>query len=109
MDFTQLFVYIFGKLARNHGIADLIITSRILSGLQDSPGFRGMKSSAVDIGLSSPKTPRSTSKRSSMIQSGPTTPKTPRSLSKRALVFTREDSPLKMTFVAVDKEGNNTI
>ena len=40
-----------------------------------------------------------------MIQSGPTTPKTPRSLSKRALVFTREDSPLKMTFVAIDKEG----
>ena len=70
MDFTQLFVNIFGKLARNHGIADLIFTrclffktphvytSRILSGLQDSPGFRGMKSSAVDIGLSSPKTPR---------------------------------------------------
>ena len=82
-----------------------IYTSRILSGLQDSPGFRGMKASAVDIGLSSPKTPRSTSKRSSMIQSGPTTPKTPRSLSKRALVFTREDSPLKMTFVAIDKEG----
>ena len=53
--------------------------------------------------------PRSTSKRSSMIQSGPTTPKTPRSLSKRALVFTREDSPLKMTFVAIDKEGNDTI
>ena len=64
-----------------------------------------MKSSAVDIGLSSPKTPRSTSKRSSIIQSVPTTPKTPRSLSKRALVFTREDSPLKMTFVAIDKEG----
>merc|ERR1719362_563833 len=65
-----------------------------------------MKASAVDIGLSSPKTPRSTSKRSSMIQSGPTTPKTPRSLSKRALVFTREDSPLKMTFVAIDKEDS---
>jgi hypothetical protein len=80
--------------------------SRILSGLQDSPGFRGMKSSAVDIGLSSPKTPRSTSKRSSMIQSGPTTPKTPRSLTKRALAFTREDSPLKMTFVAIDKEDS---
>ena len=42
-----------------------------------------------------------------MIQSGPTTPKTPRSLSKRALVFTREDSPLKMTFVAIDKEGKS--
>ena len=44
-----------------------------------------------------------------MIQSGPTTPKTPRSLSKRALVFTREESPLKMTFVAIDKEGKDTI
>ena len=44
-----------------------------------------------------------------MIQSGPTTPKTPRSLTKRALAFTREDSPLKMTFVAIDKEGKDTI